>query len=108
VVRPARSAVSRNAAAPACAITASPSAVTVSALGPSGRVVHAKSASRHGVSSGLHTQILPDQRHFSLSTRDTPQQDRETPRYEGAVVAGYPTDATDDAVQASIVAAGYR
>jgi non-reducing end alpha-L-arabinofuranosidase len=27
--------------------------------------------------------------------------------YEGAVVAGYPSDATDNAVQASIVAAGY-
>jgi len=27
--------------------------------------------------------------------------------YEGAIVAGYPTDATDDAVQASILAAGY-
>ncbi len=28
--------------------------------------------------------------------------------YEGAIVAGYPTDATDNAVQANIVAAGYR
>ncbi|MBN1172734.1 MAG: xylan 1,4-beta-xylosidase, partial [Micromonosporaceae bacterium] len=28
--------------------------------------------------------------------------------YEGAMVAGYPTDATEAAVQASIVAAGYR
>jgi non-reducing end alpha-L-arabinofuranosidase len=28
--------------------------------------------------------------------------------YEGAIVAGYPTDAADDAVQANIVAAGYR
>jgi non-reducing end alpha-L-arabinofuranosidase len=28
--------------------------------------------------------------------------------YEGAMVAGYPSDATDNAVQASIVAAGYR
>jgi hypothetical protein len=28
--------------------------------------------------------------------------------YEGAVVSGYPSDATDNAVQASIVAAGYR
>ncbi|WP_225851302.1 arabinofuranosidase catalytic domain-containing protein [Streptomyces sp. HPF1205] len=28
--------------------------------------------------------------------------------YEGAVVAGYPSDATDSAVQADIVAAGYR
>jgi non-reducing end alpha-L-arabinofuranosidase len=28
--------------------------------------------------------------------------------YEGAIVAGYPSDATDNAVQASIVAAGYR
>ncbi len=28
--------------------------------------------------------------------------------YEGAVVAGYPSDATDNAVQADIVAAGYR
>lgn len=28
--------------------------------------------------------------------------------YEGAVVAGYPSDATDDAVRASIVAAGYQ
>jgi len=27
--------------------------------------------------------------------------------YEGAIVAGYPSDATDDAVQANIVAAGY-
>jgi len=27
--------------------------------------------------------------------------------YEGAVVAGYPSDATDDAVQANIIAAGY-
>jgi hypothetical protein len=27
--------------------------------------------------------------------------------YEGAIVAGYPTDATDDAVQANIVSAGY-
>lgn len=28
--------------------------------------------------------------------------------YEGAMVAGYPSDATDDAVQADITAAGYR
>jgi hypothetical protein len=28
--------------------------------------------------------------------------------YEGAMVSGYPSDATDNAVQASIVAAGYR
>ncbi|MFI0723566.1 arabinofuranosidase catalytic domain-containing protein [Streptomyces sp. NPDC021224] len=28
--------------------------------------------------------------------------------YEGAIVAGYPSDATDDAVQADITAAGYR
>ena len=28
--------------------------------------------------------------------------------YEGAMVAGYPSDATDNAVQANIVAAGYR
>jgi hypothetical protein len=28
--------------------------------------------------------------------------------YEGAMVSGYPTDATENAVQASIVAAGYR
>ncbi|EWM10054.1 arabinofuranosidase catalytic domain-containing protein [Kutzneria sp. 744] len=28
--------------------------------------------------------------------------------YEGALVSGYPSDATDNAVQASIVAAGYR
>jgi hypothetical protein len=28
--------------------------------------------------------------------------------YEGAVVSGYPSDATDDAVQADITAAGYR
>jgi hypothetical protein len=28
--------------------------------------------------------------------------------YEGAITAGYPSDATDNAVQASIVAAGYR
>ncbi|WP_176741498.1 MULTISPECIES: arabinofuranosidase catalytic domain-containing protein [unclassified Streptomyces] len=28
--------------------------------------------------------------------------------YEGAIVAGYPSDATDDAVQANITAAGYR
>ena len=27
--------------------------------------------------------------------------------YEGAIVAGYTTDATDDLVQANIVAAGY-
>ena len=27
--------------------------------------------------------------------------------YEGAIVAGYPTDATDDDVQTNIVAAGY-
>jgi hypothetical protein len=27
--------------------------------------------------------------------------------YEGAIVSGYPTDATENAVQASIVAAGY-
>jgi hypothetical protein len=27
--------------------------------------------------------------------------------YEGAIVAGYPTDETDDAVQANIVAAQY-
>lgn len=27
--------------------------------------------------------------------------------YEGAMVAGYPTDATDNSVQANIVAAGY-
>jgi hypothetical protein len=27
--------------------------------------------------------------------------------YEGAVVSGYPTDATDDAVQSNIVGAGY-
>jgi hypothetical protein len=27
--------------------------------------------------------------------------------FEGAIVTGYPTDATEDAVQASIVAAGY-
>jgi hypothetical protein len=28
--------------------------------------------------------------------------------YEGAVVSGYPSDATENAVKASIVAAGYR
>jgi len=28
--------------------------------------------------------------------------------YEGAIVAGYPSDATDNAVQAAVVAAGYR
>jgi hypothetical protein len=28
--------------------------------------------------------------------------------YEGAVVSGYPSDATDNAVQASIAAAGYQ
>jgi len=28
--------------------------------------------------------------------------------YEGAIVVGYPSDATDDAVQANIVAAGYQ
>ncbi|MEW2116987.1 arabinofuranosidase catalytic domain-containing protein [Streptomyces sp. NPDC005474] len=28
--------------------------------------------------------------------------------YEGAIVAGYPSDATDNAVQADITAAGYR
>lgn len=28
--------------------------------------------------------------------------------YEGAMVAGYPSDATENAVQANIVAAGYR
>ncbi|NUS83088.1 MAG: alpha-L-arabinofuranosidase [Streptomyces sp.] len=28
--------------------------------------------------------------------------------YEGAIVAGYPSDATDNAVQANIIAAGYR
>ena len=27
--------------------------------------------------------------------------------YEGAIVAGYPSDATENAVQANIVAAGY-
>ena len=27
--------------------------------------------------------------------------------YEGAIVAGYPTDATDSAIHANIVAAGY-
>jgi hypothetical protein len=27
--------------------------------------------------------------------------------YEGAIVAGYPSDATDDAIQANIVAAQY-
>jgi hypothetical protein len=27
--------------------------------------------------------------------------------YEGAIVAGYPTDATDSAIQANIVSAGY-
>ena len=27
--------------------------------------------------------------------------------YEGAIVSGYPTDATDDAIQCNIVAAGY-
>jgi hypothetical protein len=28
--------------------------------------------------------------------------------YEGAMVSGYPSDATDNAVRANIVAAGYR
>ena len=28
--------------------------------------------------------------------------------YEGAMVAGYPSDATENAVQANIAAAGYR
>ncbi|WP_332310894.1 arabinofuranosidase catalytic domain-containing protein, partial [Micromonospora rifamycinica] len=28
--------------------------------------------------------------------------------YEGAMVAGYPSDATENAVQANITAAGYR
>jgi hypothetical protein len=28
--------------------------------------------------------------------------------YEGAMVSGYPSDATESAVQANIVAAGYR
>ena len=28
--------------------------------------------------------------------------------YEGAMVSGYPSDATDNAVQANIVSAGYR
>ncbi|WP_076971207.1 arabinofuranosidase catalytic domain-containing protein [Streptomyces sparsogenes] len=28
--------------------------------------------------------------------------------YEGAIVAGYPSDATDNAVQANVIAAGYR
>ena len=28
--------------------------------------------------------------------------------YEGAIVSGYPSDATENAVQANIVAAGYR
>jgi len=28
--------------------------------------------------------------------------------YEGAMVSGYPSDATENAVQASIVTAGYR
>ncbi len=28
--------------------------------------------------------------------------------YEGAIVAGYPSDATENAVQADIIAAGYR
>jgi hypothetical protein len=27
--------------------------------------------------------------------------------YEGAIVAGYPSDATDEAIQANIVSAGY-
>jgi hypothetical protein len=27
--------------------------------------------------------------------------------FEGAITAGFPTDATDDAVQANVVAAGY-
>jgi hypothetical protein len=27
--------------------------------------------------------------------------------YEGAIVSGYPSDATDDAVQANVVSAGY-
>jgi hypothetical protein len=27
--------------------------------------------------------------------------------YEGAIVAGYPSDATEDAIQANIVGAGY-
>jgi Alpha-L-arabinofuranosidase B, catalytic len=27
--------------------------------------------------------------------------------YEGAIVAGYPSDATDDAVQSNVVSAGY-
>jgi hypothetical protein len=28
--------------------------------------------------------------------------------YEGAIVTGYPSDATDNAVQAAVVSAGYR
>ncbi|WP_449343565.1 arabinofuranosidase catalytic domain-containing protein [Streptomyces rugosispiralis] len=28
--------------------------------------------------------------------------------YAGAIVAGYPSDATDNAVQANVTAAGYR
>ena len=28
--------------------------------------------------------------------------------YEGAMVSGYPSDATENAVQANVVAAGYR
>src|SRR6266545_2893814 len=61
-------------------------------LGPSGRVVHAKSASRHGFHLVFATRILPDRRHFSLSTHDTSQQDHETLRYTATCSTPAPTD----------------
>ena len=51
---------------------------------------------RRGHRARQRRGLLSDQRNLSFGTF-----------YEGAIVAGYPTDATDNAIHANIVAAGY-
>src|SRR6266705_566596 len=88
VVRPVRSAVSRNAAAPACAVTASPPAVTVKPLDHPVESFTRKVpldmgliwTSQPGFSQIEGTFHYP---HTTLS-----QQDRETLRHGGELVQG--------------------
>ena len=70
----------------------------------------------HPVGRRAAARLQPDEeagRHHPGQRRRLLQPDGGTNHsagtfYEGAMVAGYPSDATENAVQANIVAAGYR
>src|SRR6266704_6360091 len=98
VVRPVRSAVSRNAAAPACAITASPSAVTVKPLDHPVESFTRKVPLDMGLIWTSQPGFSQIGGTFHCPQTTLSQQDRETLRYgDSAYGTGEARDAYRDA-----------